>query len=61
MVSIHAVAEVAKIKVCSPTTFDAAIEVWNNAATTALGSANVAGSGGKEYLCVSNLTHWHNI
>lgn len=51
-----AVAEVAKIKVCSPTTFDAAIEVWNNAATTALGSANIAGSGGKEYLCVSNLT-----
>ncbi|MBX7051175.1 MAG: T9SS type A sorting domain-containing protein [Flavobacteriales bacterium] len=51
-----AVAEVAKIKVCSPTTFDAAIEVWNNAATTALASANVAGSGGKEYLCVTGLT-----
>ncbi len=51
-----AVAEVAKIKVCSPTTFDAAIEVWNNAATTALASANVAGSGGKEYVCVTGLT-----
>lgn len=51
-----AVAEVAKIKVCSPTTFDAAIEVWNNAATTALASANVAGSGGKEYVCVTGLS-----
>jgi hypothetical protein len=52
-----AVAEVAKIKVCSPTTFDAAIEVWNNAATgVAIASANVAGSGGKEWLCASGLT-----
>jgi hypothetical protein len=52
-----AVAEVAKIKVCSPTTFDAAIEVWNSAATgAAIASANVAGSGGKEWLCASSLT-----
>lgn len=52
-----AVAEVAKIKVCSPTTFDAAIEVWNNAATgVAIASANVGGSGAKEYLCATGLT-----
>ncbi len=52
-----AFAEVAKIKVCSPTTFDAAIEVWNAGATgTAIASSNVGGSGAKEYLCVSGLT-----
>ena len=52
-----AIAEVAKIKVCSPATFDAAIEVWNNAATgTSLAAANVGGSGAKEYLCVGGLT-----
>lgn len=51
-----AVAEVAKIKVCSPTTFDAGIEVYNSTATGApLGTANVAGSGGKEWVCVSGL------
>lgn len=52
-----AVAEVAKIKVCSPTTFDAAIEVWNSGVTgSPLGASNVGGSGAKEYLCVSGLT-----
>ncbi len=52
-----AFAQVAKIKVCNPTTFDAAIEVWNASATgAAIASANVGGSGAKEYLCVSNLT-----
>lgn len=52
-----AVAQVAKIKVCSPTTFDAAIEVWNNAATgAAIASSNVGGSGAKEYVCVTGLT-----
>lgn len=51
-----AIAEVAKIKVCSPATFDAAIEVWNNAATgTSMAAANVGGSGAKEYLCVGGL------
>ncbi len=51
-----AAAEVAKIKVCSPTTFDAAIEVWNAAATgAAIASANVGGAGAKEYLCVGGL------
>ncbi|MFM7311175.1 MAG: hypothetical protein ACKOZY_11245, partial [Flavobacteriales bacterium] len=52
-----AVAGVAKLKVCSPTTFDAALEVWNNSVTgSPLGAANVGASGAKEYLCVSGLT-----
>lgn len=48
-------ATTAKVKVCSPS-FDAAIEVWNSAGTVMLGSANIGGSGAKEYLCVSSLT-----
>ena len=52
-----AVAEVAKIKVCNPTTFDVSIELWNAAATgTALATANNAGSGQKEVLCATSLT-----
>jgi len=52
-----AVAEVAKIKVCSPATFDVSIELWNAAATgTALASANITGSGQKEVLCATSLT-----
>jgi hypothetical protein len=52
-----AVSEVAKIKVCSPTTFDAAVEVWNSTATgAAIAAGNVAGSGGKEWVCASGLT-----
>ena len=52
-----AVAEVAKIKVCSPATFDVSIELWNAAATgTALAAANTAASGQKEVLCATSLT-----
>jgi hypothetical protein len=52
-----AVAEVAKIKVCNPATFDVSIELWNAAATgTALAAANIVGSGQKEVLCATSLT-----
>lgn len=53
---------VVKIKVCNPTTFDSAIEVYNSNGTTATtlvsgGTINIAGSGGKEYGCITGLTY----
>ncbi len=56
-----AVATVVKIKVCTPTTFDAGIEVWHSNAsatdvTSRKDSINAFGSGAKEYKCVSGLT-----
>ncbi len=52
-----AVAEVAKIKVCSPSSFDVALELWNAAATGApIANSNVNGSGQKEVICASSLT-----
>jgi len=55
-------ATVVKIKVCNPTTFDAAIEVYNSNGTTATtlvpgGTINIAGSGAKEYGCITGLTY----
>jgi hypothetical protein len=51
-----AVAEVAKIKVCSPT-FDVSIELWNSTATgTAIAARNNTGNAQKEVLCASSLT-----
>lgn len=55
-------ATVVKIKVCNPTTFDAAIEVYNSNGSTATtlvpgGTINIAGSGGKEYGCITGLTY----
>lgn len=55
-------ATVVKIKVCNPNTFDAVIEVYNSNGTTATtlvpgGTINIAGSGGKEYGCITGLTY----
>lgn len=53
-------ATVVKIKVCSPTTFDAGVEVWNALAegvtvTNRKDSLNATGNGQREYKCVSGL------
>jgi hypothetical protein len=51
-----AVSEVAKIKVCNPSAFDVALELWNAAATgSPIAAANVNGSGQKEVICASSL------
>jgi len=51
-----AVAEVAKIKVCNPSAFDVALELWNAGATgTPIAAANTNGSGLKEVICASSL------
>jgi hypothetical protein len=51
-----AVAEVAKIKVCNPSGFDVALELWNAGATgTAISAANINGVGAKEVICASSL------
>ena len=51
-----AVAEVAKIKVCNPSSFNANLEVWNATATgTPLASSNTNGVGLKEVVCISSL------
>jgi hypothetical protein len=51
-----AVAEVAKIKVCNPSAFDVALELWNSGATgTPISAANANGSGMKEVICASSL------
>jgi hypothetical protein len=51
-----AVAEVAKIKVCNPSGFDVALELWNAGATgTAISAANQNGVGMKEVICASSL------
>ncbi len=52
-----AVAEVAKIKVCNPSSFNANLEVWNATATgTPLASSNANGVGVKEVICINSLT-----
>lgn len=51
-----AVAEVAKIKVCNPSAFDVALELWNSGATgTPISASNTNGSGQKEVICASSL------
>jgi hypothetical protein len=56
-----AVAEVAKIKVCSPTNanqsgFDVSIELWNaNATGTPISASNANGIGQKEVICANSL------
>jgi hypothetical protein len=51
-----AVAEVAKIKVCTPSGFDASIELWNaNATGTPISASNANGIGQKEVICANSL------
>jgi hypothetical protein len=51
-----AVAEVAKIKVCSPSGFDVSIELWNaNATGTPISASNANGIGQKEVICANSL------
>lgn len=51
-----AVAEVAKIKICNLSNFDASLELWNAAATgSPIAAANANGSGLKEVICASSL------
>jgi hypothetical protein len=51
-----AVAEVAKIKVCSPSGFDVSIELWNASTTgTPISASNANGIGSKEVICANSL------
>ena len=51
-----AVSEVAKIKVCNPSGFNVALELWNSTATgTPIAAANANNAGAKEVICANSL------